>query len=88
MKGFPAVKFHYSKKKQAECKIELTKDMKTLKWSYPNKMKKAGSVNLSQITGIIFGSFSSTFLSYRNVILDNMRRRVQLKVKETAAGED
>jgi len=56
--------------------------MKTLKWSYVGKKSGVSSVSLNQVQGFIYGSFSSTFLAYRDVILKNMEIRVNNEIKE------
>jgi len=81
--GIQARKFHYSKQKyrnmvltsrSADCVVKI--DGKYLKWKYNKKSKfyleRQGKCPLSDITGIVFGSFSYTFLQYRDTILENI----------------
>ena len=66
-KGIMARKYHYTKKKSEDCIIRISSDLKKLKWIYLNKLsviKRQREVPIDQLKGVVYGSFSSTFMQY------------------------
>jgi len=69
-RGIKAKKFHYTRLKSKEVTVKFV-DNSCIQWSKLNKegQLKKGRLRLSEIEGVIFGGFGSTFWQYKPKIL-------------------
>ncbi|CDW84160.1 UNKNOWN [Stylonychia lemnae] len=77
--GIEAIKYHYSKRSHKLSQVSLSEDENYLQWQKKNikgviKTKKS-ILDLSTITGFIYGAFTCTFTQYREDIFKSVQQK-------------